>query len=54
MHEWSAGIYADLFSSKATVYTDTGCKENGVTLPLDACVSNKDVKWKGLAIRGPV
>ncbi|GAB1312407.1 hypothetical protein MFIFM68171_02617 [Madurella fahalii] len=35
-----------------TAYTDTNCKENGVTLPVDVCVTNKEQNWKSFAIRG--
>ena len=37
--------------SLAMAYTDTQCKEGGVAVEVDACVSNGDTQWRSLAIR---
>ncbi|KAK4162702.1 hypothetical protein QBC43DRAFT_290780 [Cladorrhinum sp. PSN259] len=35
-----------------TAYTDAECKKNGVTLPVEACVTYQEDKWKSFALRG--
>ncbi|KAK0639844.1 hypothetical protein B0T16DRAFT_463477 [Cercophora newfieldiana] len=52
MDIWSIRLHYLDEKCNVTVYTDIKCTTDGVTLPVEACVSNDDVQWKSIAFRG--